>query len=67
MISDLIACDLLILDELAGAQLAECASDWRFGRIERLINERLHKPNGDHFKSGSWMIWRSLATFAPSA
>jgi DNA replication protein DnaC len=44
MISDLIACDLLILDELAGAQLAECASDWRFGRIDRLINERLDKP-----------------------
>jgi DNA replication protein DnaC len=44
MISDLIACDLLILDELAGAQLAECASDWRFGRIDRLINERLEKP-----------------------
>ena len=44
LIADLIACDMLILDELAGAHLAECASDWRFGRIERLINERLDKP-----------------------
>lgn len=44
LIADLIACDLLILDELAAAHLAECASDWRFGRIERLINERLDKP-----------------------
>jgi DNA replication protein DnaC len=44
MIADLIACDLLILDELSAAQLAESASDWRFGRIERLINERLTKP-----------------------
>lgn len=44
MIADLIACDLLILDELAAAHLAECASDWRFGRIERLVNERLHTP-----------------------
>jgi DNA replication protein DnaC len=44
LIADLIACDLLILDELAGAHLAECASDWRFGRIERLINERLERP-----------------------
>lgn len=44
LIADLIACDMLILDELAGAHLAECASDWRFGRIERLINERLDRP-----------------------
>ncbi len=44
LISDLITCDLLILDELASAHLAECASDWRFGRIERLINERLNRP-----------------------
>jgi DNA replication protein DnaC len=44
LITDLIACDVLILDELAAAHLAECASDWRFGRIERLVNERLSKP-----------------------
>lgn len=44
LIADLIACDVLILDELAGNHLAECASDWRFGRIERLINERLDRP-----------------------
>jgi DNA replication protein DnaC len=44
LLSDLIACDCLILDELAQSHLAECASDWRFGRIERLINERLDKP-----------------------
>lgn len=44
LITDLIACDLLVLDELAAAHLAECASDWRFGRIERLINERLDRP-----------------------
>lgn len=44
LMADLIACDMLILDELAAAHLAECASDWRFGRIERLINERLSKP-----------------------
>jgi len=44
LIADLIDCDMLILDELAGAHLAECASDWRFGRIERLINERLDRP-----------------------
>jgi DNA replication protein DnaC len=43
MINDLIACDLLILDELSATHLAECASDWRFGRIERLINERLER------------------------
>lgn len=44
LIDDLIASDLLILDELASAHLAECASDWRFGRIERLVNERLNRP-----------------------
>jgi DNA replication protein DnaC len=44
LLADLIDCDLLILDELAAAHLAECASDWRFGRIERIVNERLDKP-----------------------
>ena len=44
LIADLIACDVLILDELAASHLAECASDWRFGRIERLVNERLSAP-----------------------
>lgn len=44
MLDDLITCGMLILDELAAAHLAECASDWRFGRIERLINERLNRP-----------------------
>lgn len=44
LIADLIGCDCLILDELASTHLAECASDWRFGRIERLVNERLNKP-----------------------
>ena len=44
LLADLLGCDLLILDELAAAQLAECVGDWRFGRIERLINERLEKP-----------------------
>ena len=43
LIDDLIACDLLIMDELASTHLAECASDWRFGRVERLINERLSR------------------------
>ena len=44
MLDDLIESDILILDELSTAQLAECVSDWRFGRIERLINERLTRP-----------------------
>lgn len=44
LIDDLIASDLLILDELATAHLAECASDWRFGRVERIVNERLDRP-----------------------
>lgn len=44
ILSDLIDCGLLILDELAGTHLAECVGDWRFGRIERLINERLDRP-----------------------
>lgn len=44
LIDDLISAGVLILDELAAAHLAECASDWRFGRIERLINERLDRP-----------------------
>ena len=44
LLADLISCDLLILDELAPAHLAEAASDWRFGRIERIVNERLNKP-----------------------
>lgn len=44
LIADLIDCDVLILDELAGTHLAECASDWRFGRLERIVNERLEKP-----------------------
>ena len=44
LLADLLNCGCLILDELAQAHLAECAGDWRFGRIERLINERLDKP-----------------------
>jgi DNA replication protein DnaC len=40
LLADLLTCDLLILDELAPAHLAEAASDWRFGRLERLVNER---------------------------
>lgn len=44
LLADLIACDCLILDELSAAHLSEAASDWRFGRIERVINERLSKP-----------------------
>jgi DNA replication protein DnaC len=44
LLDDLLTCDLLILDELAPSHLAEAASDWRFGRIERLVNERLDKP-----------------------
>jgi DNA replication protein DnaC len=44
LLDTLIACDLLVLDELARAHLAEAASDYRFGRIERLVNERLDKP-----------------------
>jgi len=44
LLADLIACELLVLDELAPAHLAEAASDWRFGRLERLVNERLGRP-----------------------
>jgi DNA replication protein DnaC len=44
LLSELIDCDVLILDELAASHLAEAASDWRFGRIERIVNERLNKP-----------------------
>lgn len=44
LLADLIESDCLILDELSAAHLSEAASDWRFGRIERLINERLSKP-----------------------
>lgn len=44
LLSDLLDCDMLILDELAAGHLAEAASDWRFGRIERIINERLGRP-----------------------
>jgi DNA replication protein DnaC len=44
LLIDLLQCDLLILDELSAAHLSEAASDWRFGRIERIINERLDKP-----------------------
>jgi len=44
LLIDLLNCDLLILDELSAAHLSEAASDWRFGRIERIINERLDKP-----------------------
>lgn len=44
LIDDLIACDVLVLDELAAGHLADAASDWRFGRVERLINERLARP-----------------------
>jgi DNA replication protein DnaC len=44
LLADLLDCDVLILDELSAAHLAEAASDWRFGRIERIIGERLNKP-----------------------
>lgn len=44
LLADLLDCELLILDELSTAHLAEAASDWRFGRLERIINERLSKP-----------------------
>lgn len=43
LLIDLLNCDLLILDELSAAHLSEAASDWRFGRVERIINERLDK------------------------
>ena len=44
LLSGLLDCDVLILDELSSAHLAEAASDWRFSRIERIVNERLDKP-----------------------
>lgn len=44
LLYQLLTCDVLILDELSAAHLAEAASDWRFGRIERIVNERLDKP-----------------------
>jgi len=44
LLADLIDCDVLILDELAGTHLAECVGDWRFGRIERIVNDRLDRP-----------------------
>lgn len=44
LLINLLECDLLILDELSAAHLSEAASDWRFGRIERIVNERLGKP-----------------------
>lgn len=44
LLSELLDCDVLILDELSSAHLAEAASDWRFGRIERIVNERQGKP-----------------------
>lgn len=44
LLEDLLTCGLLVLDELAPAHLSEAASDWRFGRIERIVNERLSLP-----------------------
>lgn len=44
LLGDLLDCDLLVLDEISTAHLAEAASDWRFGRLERIVNERLGKP-----------------------
>jgi len=44
LLDALLTCDLLVLDELARSHLAEAASDWRFTRIERLLNERIGRP-----------------------